>query len=109
MIALPYLVLLKVRASEGIATGKLARMLGATDEADLDRTRQVIRTHLSDAEADLESLIYLGPLGYAGTHGSHYWTSCVSRLPQSPSPDGPVYARLHRWAGPSGLQRKPLI
>jgi len=70
VIALPYLVLLKMRASRGIDIGDLTRMLGAADEADLERTRQVIRTHLSDAEEDLESLIQLGRLEYDQTRAS---------------------------------------
>jgi len=32
---------------------------------------QVIRTHLSDAEEDLENLIQLGQLEYAATRASH--------------------------------------
>lgn len=70
VIALPYLVLLKMRASRGIDIGDLTRMLGAADEADLEGTRQVIRTHLSDAEEDLESLIQLGRLEYDQTRAS---------------------------------------
>jgi len=70
VIALPYLVLLKMRASRGIDIGDLTRMLGAADEADLERTRRVIRAHLSDAEEDLESLISLGRLEYDGTRAN---------------------------------------
>ena len=70
VIALPYLILLKVRASRGIDIGDLTRMLGAADEADLEKTRWVIRAHLSDGEEDLESLIQLGQLEYAGTRDS---------------------------------------
>ena len=69
VIALPYLVLLKMRASRGIDIGDLTRMLGAADEADLEKTRRVIRAHLSDAEEDLESLIQLGRLEYDETRG----------------------------------------
>ena len=71
VIALPYLVLLKMRASRGIDIGDLTRMLGAADEADLEKTRQVIHAHLSDADEDLESLISLGQLEYAETRRSH--------------------------------------
>jgi hypothetical protein len=70
VIALPYLVLLKMRASRGIDIGDLTRMLGAADEADLERTRRVIRAHLSDAEEDLESLISLGRLEYDETRAN---------------------------------------
>ena len=70
VIALPYLVLLKMRASRGIDIGDLTRMLGAADEADLEKTRQVIRAHMSDGEEDLESLIQLGQLEYMGTRDS---------------------------------------
>ncbi len=68
VIALPYLVLLKMRASRGIDIGDLTRMLGAADEADLKTTRRVIHAHLSDAEEDLESLISLGLLEYDEAH-----------------------------------------
>ncbi len=71
VIALPYLVLLKMRASRGIDIGDLTRMLGAADEADLEKTRRVIRTHLSDGEEDLEGLIQLGRLEYDATRSSH--------------------------------------
>lgn len=70
VIALPYLVLLKMRASRGIDIGDLTRMLGAADEADLKRTRRVIRVHLRDAEEDLESLISLGRLEYDETRAN---------------------------------------
>ena len=71
VIALLYLILLKMRASRGIDIGDLTRMLGAANEADLEKARQVIRAHLSDGEEDLESLIQLGQLEYAGTRDSH--------------------------------------
>ena len=70
VIALPYLVLLKMRASRGIDIGDLTRMLGAADEADLERTRRVIHSHLNDAEEDLESLIQLGRLEYDETRAN---------------------------------------
>ena len=70
VIALPYLVLLKMRASRGIDIGDLTRILGAADEADLEKTRRVIHTHLSDAEEDLESLIQLGRLEYDETRAN---------------------------------------
>jgi len=70
VIALPYLVLLKMRASRGIDIGDLTRMLGAADESDLEKTRRVIRTHLSDGEEDMESLIQLGQLEYAAARDS---------------------------------------
>lgn len=59
-----------MRASRGIDIGDLTRMLGAADEADLEEVRRVIRTHLSDAEGDLESLIQLGRLEYAETRAN---------------------------------------
>ena len=66
IIALPYLVLMKLRASRGIDIGDLTRILGAAAESDLEKTRQVVRAYLSDAEEDLESLIQLGRLEYKG-------------------------------------------
>ena len=64
VIALPYLVLMKLRASRGIDIGDLTRILGAAAETNLEKTRQVVKMYLHDAEEDLESLIHLGRLEY---------------------------------------------
>lgn len=67
VIALPYLVLMKLRASRGIDIGDLTRILGAASEDDLEKTRRVIKTYLNDAVEDLESLIQLGRFEYENT------------------------------------------
>lgn len=67
VVALPYLVLMKMRASRGIDIGDLGRMLGAADDAALNETRGVIRRYLPDGVEDLESLIFLGRLEYETT------------------------------------------
>jgi hypothetical protein len=64
VIGLPYLILMKMRASRGIDIGDLTRILGAADEAALEETRRVIGRYLSDGTEDLESLIQLGRLEY---------------------------------------------
>lgn len=64
MLALPYLILMKLRASWGLDIGDLKRILGAAGDGDLDKTRAVIAANLDDAVEDLESLIALGRLEY---------------------------------------------
>ncbi|NEP45228.1 MAG: hypothetical protein F6K35_40810 [Okeania sp. SIO2H7] len=64
VIALPYLILMKLKASRSIDMGDLGRMLGAADDNALNEIRKVIKTYLPDAVEDLESLIYLGKLEY---------------------------------------------
>lgn len=58
---------MKIRASRGIDIGDLGRMLGAADDAALNKTRGVIRRYLPDGVEDLESLIFLGKLEYQNT------------------------------------------
>ena len=69
VIALPYLILTKMRTSYGIDIGDLGRMLGAADDEALRQTREVIRRYLSDGVEDLESLTFLGKLEYADMRG----------------------------------------
>jgi hypothetical protein len=64
VIALPYLVLLKLESSRGIDVGDLQRMLGGADEATLNGVREVVATYRPDDVEDLESLIALGKLEY---------------------------------------------
>ena len=68
IIAMPYLILLKMRSSRGIDIGDLTRILGAANEIDLAETRRVIKAHLADADEDLESLIMLGRLEYQSSN-----------------------------------------
>jgi hypothetical protein len=67
VISLPYLVLMKMRASRGIDIGDLTRVLGAADEDAIAEVGRVIATYLSDGLEDLEGLIYLGRLEYSKT------------------------------------------
>ncbi|MCL5958549.1 MAG: nucleotidyltransferase family protein [Chloroflexi bacterium] len=64
IIALPYLVLLKLEASRGVDIGDLTRMLGGAEDKALANVRAVIRRFLPDAEDDLESIIQLGRLEF---------------------------------------------
>lgn len=64
IVSLPFLVLLKLRASRAVDIGDLSRMLGGADEADLGEVRQVIMRYDPEALEDLESLIYLGHLEF---------------------------------------------
>jgi hypothetical protein len=64
IIRLPYLVLMKLQASRGVDMGDLTRMLGRADDEALAQVRSVIRTYMSNAIEDLESLIQLGKLEY---------------------------------------------
>lgn len=62
IIRLPYLVLMKLKASRGIDMGDLTRMLGGADETALRLVRRAVQSFLPDAVEDLESLIVLGKL-----------------------------------------------
>ncbi len=67
VIALPYLVLMKMRTSRAIDIGDLSRVLGAADDEAIAETRRIIATCLPDGVEDLEGLIYLGRLEYEQT------------------------------------------
>jgi hypothetical protein len=62
IIALPYLILMKLSASRTQDLADISRMLGLTKEEELVKIRQVIKTYLPTAEEDLESLNILGKL-----------------------------------------------
>jgi hypothetical protein len=64
IIALPYLVLMKLQASRAQDIADLSRMLGGADEALLEQVRTMVKTYMDDAAEDLESLIVLGKLEY---------------------------------------------
>ncbi len=64
VIALPYLVLMKMQASRGIDIGDLTRVLGAANDDAIAEAGSVIATYLPDGVEDLEGLIYLGRLEY---------------------------------------------
>jgi hypothetical protein len=67
VISLPYLVLMKMRASRGIDIGDLTRVLGAADDDAIAEVGRVIAIYLPDGVEDLEGLIYLGRLEYGQT------------------------------------------
>lgn len=62
VLALPYLVLMKVESGRAQDLADAARMLGLASEDLREQTRSVIRRYAPDAVEDLESLITLGTL-----------------------------------------------
>lgn len=64
VIALPYLVLLKLEAGRGQDLADIQRMLGQADEQALQAVRDVVRMYRPADLEDLESLISLGKLEY---------------------------------------------
>lgn len=60
VIALPYLVLMKMEANRGRDLGDLTTMLGWASAEALAKVRQVVRRYSPQDESDLETLIYLG-------------------------------------------------
>lgn len=62
VLALPYLVLLKLEASRTQDLGDISRMLGLASSEELVRVREVVNRYAPDAAEDIESLIYLGQL-----------------------------------------------
>jgi hypothetical protein len=62
VIALEYLILMKMRASRAIDLGDLSRMLGCASEEELARIRATIKRYAPEEASDLESLIQLGRL-----------------------------------------------
>ncbi len=66
VLALPYLVLMKMETSRPQDLGDLSRMLGLAELDDLEQVRDVVTRYMPDAAEDLESLIYLGRLEMDG-------------------------------------------
>ena len=62
VIALPYLVLMKLRAGRSQDLADVSRMLGGATTDQLQAVREVINQYLPTAKEDLESLIILGKL-----------------------------------------------
>jgi hypothetical protein len=60
VLALPYLVLMKMASSRVQDTADAARMLGLASEEELARVRAVVARYAPGDIQDLESLIYLG-------------------------------------------------
>ena len=66
VLALPYLVLLKLASSRAQDVADLARMLGLADEATLTQVRATVARYALEESEDVESLIYLGQLEMVG-------------------------------------------
>ncbi len=64
VIALPYLVLMKLYAGRSQDIADITRMLGGADEDALAAVRAVVTQHMPDAASDVESMIVLGRLEY---------------------------------------------
>jgi hypothetical protein len=60
VLDLPYLILMKLRANRAVDIGDMTRMLGLASESDVQRVREVVRTHVPEDADDLEALILLG-------------------------------------------------
>ncbi|MCI0397595.1 MAG: hypothetical protein L0332_19935 [Chloroflexi bacterium] len=60
VIALPYLVLLKLAANRGRDIGDLTTILGWASESDLAQVYQVVARYSPEDVGDLESLIFIG-------------------------------------------------
>jgi hypothetical protein len=65
IIPLPYLVLMKLRASRTIDIGDVTRMLGLADEAALARVRAVVAEYAPEDSEDLDALTELGKLEWS--------------------------------------------
>jgi hypothetical protein len=64
VVALPFLVLLKLAAGRGQDLVDIQRMLGQADDTALDDVRSIVRRYRPMDTEDLESLIMLGKLEY---------------------------------------------
>lgn len=62
IIALPYLVLMKLTASRTQDLADISRMMGGTEDSLLQEVRRIVQIYLPSAAEDLESLIALGKL-----------------------------------------------
>ena len=60
VVALPYLVILKMAAQRPQDWADISRMLGWASDADLDEVRAAIKKYAPEDLEDLESLIFLG-------------------------------------------------
>lgn len=60
VLDLPYLILMKLRASRAVDIGDMTRMLGLADDEDVERVRGVVAEYQPEDSDDLEALILLG-------------------------------------------------
>ena len=77
VVALPYLVLMKLAASRAVDLGDIERMLGMASSALRDQTRAVIARYLANVLEDYDSMVQLAMLG-SGDAGTN--TSSTSEL-----------------------------
>lgn len=66
IIALSYLVLMKLSAGRTQDLADISRMLGLCKEQEIQKVRDIVNFYLPSASEDLESLIYLGKLEFLG-------------------------------------------
>ncbi len=64
VIALPYLVLMKLYGGRAQDIADITRMLGGADESALAEVRATVARYMPDAVNDVESMIVLGRLEY---------------------------------------------
>jgi hypothetical protein len=64
VLALPYLIIMKLMANRGVDIGDMTRMLGLASDEDLDRVREAVRTYAPEDMDDLEALILLGRMEF---------------------------------------------
>jgi hypothetical protein len=66
VIALPYLVMMKIDSARGIDQGDLTRMLGLLDDAALERVVEVVQRHYGDPHGaeDVRQYAMLGKMEY---------------------------------------------
>ena len=64
VLPLPYLILMKFRASRAQDVADITRMLGQAGEVQLNAVREVFERWLPGNDEDLESLIALGQLEF---------------------------------------------
>ncbi len=62
VIALPYLILMKLSASRTQDLADISKMLGLANQEELNEVRKIVETYIPTAQEDLESLITLGKL-----------------------------------------------
>ncbi len=62
IIALPYLVLMKLAAGRVQDLADITRMLGVADDTALEEVRAIVQTYAPDALEDIDSMIALGRL-----------------------------------------------
>lgn len=69
VIALPYLVIMKLLSGRVQDIADITRMLGGAGEVALQEVRAVVKRHLPEAAEDVESMIALGKLEYSSDAG----------------------------------------